>query len=113
MSPKWSIGGVPLFVNADSYKPETRLSEHIILDGDESIIHRFGYGNGVRQITGHLLDNPDDFATLESGYHNGTTMTLVSDQGTEGDYIIWTLNRKRIKDIKRTKPVWFVELELK
>ncbi len=112
-TPKWSLGGVPIFVNSDSYKPDTRLSEHIVLDGVESIIHRFGYGNGVRQIAGHLLDNSDDFVTLESGYHNGTLMTLISDQGTEGTYRIWSLNRKRVQDIRRQKPVFFVEMELK
>ena len=109
----WTIGGYRIIVSEDGGRPETRLSEHIVLDGTESIIHNFGYGSNVRTLTAYLLDNPDDYTNIENAQKNGTTMALVSDQGSEGNYKIWTVTRQRVQDIKRTKPVWKLALELK
>jgi len=109
----WSLGGVKVAFSSDDEKPETRLSEHIVLDGTESIIHRFGYGSGLRTLTGHILGDNGEYATLVSGYHLQTQLSLVSDQGTEGNYTIWSISRKRVQDIKRVKPVYQVTVELK
>ena len=104
---------IPYAVKEDSERPDTKLSEHIVLDGTESIIHNFGYGSGTRSLSGILLDNGSDYTVLVSGYHNGTVFTLNSDQGSEGTYVIWTINKKRLQDISRTTPVLQVDLELK
>ena len=60
-----------------------------------------------------MLDNGNEYPLLVSGYHYGTIYQLVSDQGIEGYYRIWTLNKKRLQDISRTTPVLEIELELK
>jgi hypothetical protein len=104
---------IRFIVNSDSEKPETRLSEHIVLDGTESIIHNFGYGSGTRTLGGHLLDNGSEYPLLVSGYHAGTLYSLNSDQGVEGTYRIWSLSKKRIQDVKRSTPVLQIEMELK
>lgn len=104
---------IDLKVKEDSERPDTKLSEHVVLDGTGSIIHNFGYGAGVRSISAVMLDNGDEYPLLVSGYHNGITYQLVSDQGPEGYYNIWTINKKRLQDISRTTPVLQVDLELK
>ena len=102
-----------IVVNSDTEKPETRLSEHICLDGTDSIIHNFGYGSGTRALSGIMLDNGNEFPILVLGYHLGTQYTLTSDQGSEGTYRIWSISKKRVQDIKRTTPVLQIDLELK
>jgi hypothetical protein len=109
----WKLGNTPLIVTSDDDKPDTRLSEHIVLDGTESIIHRFGYGSGLRTLTAYILGDNGEYETLVSGYHSQENLSLISDQGSEGDHIIWSVSRKRILDTKRTKPVYQVNLELK
>lgn len=100
-------------VRDDTERPDTKLSEHFVLDGTDSIIHNFGFGAGLRALSGVLLDNGNEYSLLVSGYHYGTIYTLYSDQGSEGDYRIWTLNKKRLQDLSRTTPVLQVDMELK
>jgi hypothetical protein len=113
MATLWSLGGVDIIVSGDDDKPDTRLSEHVVLDGTESIIHRFGYGSGLRTLTTYILGDTGEYDTLVSGYHNQTPMILFSDQGTEAIYTIWSISRKRLLDTKRTNPSYQVNLELK
>jgi hypothetical protein len=109
----WTLGGYRIIVNGDSGKPEPKVSEHFVLDGTESVFHYFGYGSPSRTLTGHLLDNPDDLDDLVTLCNTATPSTLVTDQGSEGDWIIMSIQYQRIVDIKRQKPVWRLTLELK
>lgn len=109
----WSLGSTPLIVSELNKKPDARLSEHIVLDGTESIIHRFGYGSGVLSLTAWILGDSGQYATLESGYHSQAIMALTSDQGSIGTFRIWSLDCKRILDTSRTLPVYQVAIELK
>lgn len=109
----WTFGGYRIIVNGDSGKPEPKTSEHFVLDGTESVIHYFGYGSPTRTLTGHLLNNPDDLANLIALNNLATPSALVSDQGSEGNWILMTLQYQRVVDIKRQKPVWRFTMELK
>lgn len=111
--PLWALGDVPLIVSSEEVKPDTRLSEHIVLDGTQSIIHRFGYGNGVRSLTAWILGDTGQYETLQSYYHQQNIVTLSGDLGTIGSYRIWSLQRKRVLDVRRTDPVYQLTLELK
>jgi hypothetical protein len=109
----WSLGTVPIIVSAEDHKPETRLSEHIVLDGTQSIIHRFGYGSGVLALTAYILGDDGQYTTLEGYYHNQTLVALTSDQGAQGNFRVWSLTRKRVLDTRRNKPVYQLSIELK
>ncbi len=109
----WTLGGYRIIVNGDTQKPEPKVSEHFVLDGTQSVFHYFGYGSPSRTLTGHLLDNPDDLASLVDLCNNMTPAALVSDQGSEGNYLIISISSQRIQDIKRVKPVWRFTMELK
>ncbi len=111
----WTLGGIRIIVQKDDEHPEVRLSEHVVLDGQESIIHNFGYGSDTRTLSAHLLASGTDYRynTLKAAFQNGTTMALVSDMGAQGNYKIWNLTRTRIYDISRPWPVYQIGLELK
>ncbi len=109
----WSLGNTPLIVSGEDLKPDTRLSEHIVLDGEESIIHRFGFGSGILSLTAWILGDNGEYQDLEDAYHEQTILALTSDQGSIGNFRIWSLQRKRVLDIKRSKPVYQLSIELK
>ena len=109
----WTLGGYNFVVNGDGGKPEPKVSEHFVLDGTESVYHYFGYGSPSRTLTGHLLNNPDDKGNFDGLCEGAIPAALVSDQGSEGDYIVMGITWQRVPDIKRTKPVWRFTMELK
>jgi|WetSurMetagenome_2_1015567.scaffolds.fasta_scaffold01074_4 hypothetical protein len=109
----WKIGGYDIIVNGDGGKPDPKISEHYILDGHESVLHYFGYGSPSRTLTGHLLDTSDDKPDIDALCETATPSTLTSDQGSEGTWVIMSIQWQRVPDIKRTKPVWRFTMELK
>lgn len=97
----WKIGGIRIIVTDDSSKPEVKMSEHIILDGQESILHYFGYGSDKRTLKAWLLDNPEYLPVIRNWYRNGSGIILSDPFGNSGAYKINELSFNKVQDIKR------------
>lgn len=108
----WSLASGVIIVSDDQSKPDSFLSEHKVLDATSTLLHYFGYGSNKRNLKAYLLNNPEHYNNLQTYYRTGMVATLTSDQGTEGNYYITQLNRTRVRDISRTKPVWLLSIEL-
>jgi hypothetical protein len=109
----WTFAGYRIIVDGDQGRPDPHIGIHDVLDGTESVIHYFGFGSPTRTLSAWLLDNPNDIEDLEDYCEFATPGELVSDQGSEGNWIITSISKQRIRDIKRVKPVWKLTIELK
>jgi hypothetical protein len=113
MTPIWKLGTVSIIVSGEDDKPDTKLSEHVVLDGVESIIHNFGYGSGIRTLSAYILGNTGEYESLVNYYHTQDIIRLVTDQGNDIWCTIWSISRKRLLDTRRTLPSYQLSIELK
>lgn len=106
----WTIEGVRIYVEEDTdWICVPRIGEINVLDSTETIIHRAGRPSYTRTI---------QFVVF-SGYQANilplcvaSGITLVSDQGGQGDVWIKSAKAKRLLDTSRVTPVYRVTMEL-
>ena len=88
MASLWSVGSVDIYVNDDKSEASVNLAKIEVLDATgSSVLHYFGTGTEERSVSGWMFGESDK-GTLEGYRDNGTTVTLTSDQGNEGSFIV-------------------------
>lgn len=106
------LGGKRIIVTSDSAKPEVRQSEHIVLDGDNSIYHHFGYGGDKRTIKAYLLDNWQDLPVIRHYHRVGSSIYFSDAWGKNNLYKIWEMSWDTIFDTSRNHPVYLLTMTL-
>lgn len=104
MASIWRIGGVDIYVTDHQIKGDVKLAKLTPLDSvASSTLHYFGSGAEEVSLKGWLFSEAN-LTSVESFRNNGTTVALVSDQGSEGNYKIESF------DVEKFGP--FVRLSL-
>jgi len=107
----WSYGGIKLAVEKDTGDIVTPRIDAInpVATILTTYLHYSGTEALRRTITAVFFQNyEDEFLPLV----DGAAHALVSDQGTEGDYVITAVKPDRLQDIKRDLPVVRATIEL-
>ncbi len=108
----WYLGGIRVIVTNDDSTPDVKQSEHIVLDGDHTIYHHFGYGNDKRTIKFYLLDNPQYFPVITNWYKIGSSIILKDAWNNQLAYKIVALSSNKVQDISRPNPVYLINCTL-
>lgn len=106
------LGNRRIIVTSDSGKSEVRQSEHIVLDGDRSIYHHFGYGGDKRTIKAYLLDNWEDLPLIRHWYRVGSSVVYTDAWNKSGPYKIWEMSWDTVFDTSRDHPVYLITMTL-
>lgn len=108
----WKLGGLKIIVTSDTAKDDVKQSEHVILDGNESVLHYFGYGSDKRTIKAWLLDNPDDIVQIRKWHRVGSSVFLTDYKNVDNPYRIMELSWEKVNDISRITnlPIVFTAL---
>ncbi len=88
MDSMWKIGSVDVYVDGYQTEAPKQEAEHIVLDATgSSELHFFGSGTEKVTLEGFVFTETNK-STLEGYRDNNTTLTLTSDQGSEGSFKI-------------------------
>lgn len=106
----WSLAGVNIAVEKDSMDiPKLRYTEHAVLDSTQTVIMLWGSGLENRKITGVLWSDLDIIQT----YVGSGWVALVSDQGSEGNYFIESLDVQNLYDARADVPVYRITVDMR
>lgn len=95
MASIWSLGGTDVYVTSHDESGDVKLAKITVLDANNtSTLHFFGSGAEEVSIAGWIFTESNKNA-LESLRNSGTTVTLISDQGSEGDFMIQEFDTKK------------------
>ena len=94
MSSLWTIGGVEVFVDGETINTKNIFAELNVLDVASSEFHWYGAKSDEYTLKGHVLSETNKDA-LKALAISSSSVTLVSDQGTVGSFIVTTVNLTR------------------
>lgn len=84
----WSLEGIEIDVTGHNVKDDVKLAKLTPLDSeDTSVLHFFGAGAEEVSLKGKIFSDANVVA-LKNFRKAGTSVTLVSHRGSEGDYKI-------------------------
>ena len=87
MTALWSWGTTPIYVEEDEFSREAYNAVLKVLSASVNTIQNWGGGSERRNIKGVVVGQTNKDAILIDAA-SGTTRTLTSDQGSEGDFVI-------------------------
>jgi hypothetical protein len=94
MASLWKIEDVDVYVTGHDPAGDVKLAELVTLDSvGTSTVHFFGSGAEKRSVNGWIFSETN-VDTIRGYRDNGTTVSLTSNRGDEGDYIIQECNFK-------------------
>jgi hypothetical protein len=95
MASIWKIGSVDVYVTGHNESGDIKLAKITPLDSTgSSVLHYFGSGGQEVSVDGWLFSEANK-SSLRTYRDNGTTITLTSDQGSEGSYKIQSIEFKK------------------
>lgn len=104
MASIWNINGVDVYTTGHDESGDVKLAKITVLDANNtSVLHFFGSGAEEVSIEGWIFTEANK-NSVEGFRNTGTTVSLTSDQGSEGNFII--------QDFKTKKFGPFVSLQL-
>lgn len=108
----WSYGGVRIYASSDTGKiPEWRIDEVDPIDQQyaTTFVHQAGRESYTRKITATVMDgNFDAFIFLV----DGAAHALITDQGSEGNWVIMDYSARRKQALNKSDVVLEVNIEL-
>lgn len=111
----WSIGEVTIHPPGGGYsrRKEAQWAVQTVLDDTEDHIAWYGSRSSRRTLNGIIFDSAGSgLSTLEGYCDVDTSRALNSDQGSEGNYKVMSVNASRLADESRSYPVWNVVVDL-
>src|SRR5574341_1933914 len=104
MASIWKLGSIDVYVGQHDSKGDVKLAKITPLaSAGTSVLHYFGSGAEEVSIGGWIF-SASNKATVEGYRDNGTTISLTSEQGNEGNF--------KINDLELKKYGPFVRLSL-
>lgn len=95
MASIWSIEGIDLYVGGHDEGGDVKLAKLTVLDANNtSTLHFFGSGAEEVSVDGWIFTDANK-NSMEGFRNTGATVTLTSDQGNEGDFIMQEFKTKK------------------
>lgn len=95
MASIWNLEGVDIYVTGHDEGGDVKLAKLTVLDANNSsTLHFFGSGAEEVSVDGWIFTDANKNA-IETFRNAGTTVTLTSDQGNEGDFMIQEFKTKK------------------
>ena len=107
----WSLGGVAIHVDEDDPTNEPIYGEIQVLEATDTTLHYAGAKSEQRSLR-FWVETAARLNDLEIKAKNNADVTLVSDQGAEGNYRIRKLTAKRVHAVNQPNPWWRCTVEL-
>lgn len=114
----WSISGIRIFVIkfANDY---TQIIARLQPLNNKTVYHTFGYESVVSKLSCYVIGDTDN-AAIKALTRTGTAYTLISDQGSYGDFLVKSANLDRQNiicqtlrpDLPEDAPTYLCDLEL-
>ena len=96
----WTINGTRIFVQESTTEGGQIIPRLQPLNGG-TILQFFGYEDQVRSLNAYVVGDVDRDALLGL-YSTGTSYSLVTPEGTEGNFFVKKVQYKRIPNICQT-----------
>ncbi|MFA5572511.1 MAG: hypothetical protein WDA42_05345 [Candidatus Bathyarchaeia archaeon] len=101
MASIWKIDNIDVYVSGYESEGDVKLSKHTVLNAtNSSVLHYFGSGAEEVSLQA-IVFTETNRESLESLRNAGTTVTLTSDQGSEGSYKIQSISFSRMESVCR------------
>jgi hypothetical protein len=114
----WTLNGIRIFVTDFGNDYKQIIAKLNPLNGG-TVYHTFGYDFVTSKLTCYVVGDTDNVA-IRALTRTGTSYTLISDQGSYGDFLVNAVNIKRINSVCQTlrpdldddAPVYIADMEL-
>jgi hypothetical protein len=115
----WQLGGVRIYTQESNENTSQILPRLQPLSGG-TVVQVFGYESLIRQISVLVVGDTNKNTLKGFSQNGGVSKTLVSPEGTLGDFVVKSATVRRTKSICQTidtsqpedAPVYEVDLEL-
>lgn len=114
----WSLSGIRVFVNESKEEAGQIVPRLQTLSGGTTL-QVFGYESDIRTLTGLVVGDTDKNG-LKTLRTTGSSYTLLSPEGSLGDFVVKNVGITRVHsicqtirpDLAETAPVYQVEIQL-
>lgn len=114
----WTLNGIRIFTTdfGNDYKQIIARLQPL---NNKTVYHTFGYESVVSKLSAYVVGDTDN-AALKALTRTGSSYTLISDQGSYGNFLVNNISMKRQNVICQTlrpdlpddSPVYVAEIEL-
>jgi len=115
----WTLNGTRIYVQ-DSKSDGSQIIPRLQPLNGGTILQFFGYEDYIRQLSAIIVGDVDRDALLSLTYSGATSVSLVTPEGTEGDFFVKKVSYTRIPnscqtlrtDLAEDAPMYNVNVEL-
>lgn len=108
----WSLGGVTIYVDKDSYwKRELVMARLQVIGATSETLHYGGCRSRTREL-GFYVESQANMNSIQSMSGGSAPVELVSDQGSEGNVHILSLTPERKQALNKSEPWWYCQATL-
>ena len=114
----WTIDGIRIFVTkfGNDY---TQIIARLQPLNNKTVYHTFGYESVISKLTCYVVGDTDN-AAIKALTRTGSSYTLISDQGSYGNFLVKSATMERLNNLCQTlrpdlpedAPVYTCDMEL-